>query len=237
MATSSPCRVGSSSAAHSSRVGCAGRASIDSDAIGTSRASDFKKARAGFGFSTTKRRNLRATASVPSGSTRSGAMIPRRFGSRYKRPDISAEGIDADTMQHVGQPNERQADERRRIVAFDGSEECDPERLDLHRTGAVERSLAREIGVDLRSSQRAERAAYVHRGALACAAARVEQCDTRVEHHRLARKTRQELARAFLRAGLADELAFQIRYLIRADDERVGELPGNALRLGVGEPQ
>ena len=63
--------------------------------------------------------------------------------------------------QHAGQPDERQADQRGRIVAVDALEQRDAERFGADAAGAIVGSLAPQIGVDLGGGQEPERAADV----------------------------------------------------------------------------
>lgn len=51
--------------------------------------------------------------------------------------------------QGRGDPDERQADERCRVLGFDPFEECNAKRLDLEAAGAIERALTLHVASDL----------------------------------------------------------------------------------------
>ena len=103
----------------------------------------------------------RATSTVRCGSTLAGGARPSRLGTRYSRPTgvmvlrASAserrpsrhrrrdDHVDALGAQQVDQRDQRQADQRRRVVALDPLEQRDAERFRPHAAGAVVRLLAR----------------------------------------------------------------------------------------------
>src|SRR6266511_2974023 len=178
--------------------------------IGRMGTSDFRNARAGFAFSTTKCESARATSIVRAGSTCSGGTAPSRFGTRYSRPlaaIASARHAHARVAQHRSEPDQRQTDERGRVIAFDAFEQCDAERLRLDRSRAVVRPLAAQIRFDLVGGELAERAAHVDQRQPAVAGRGVEQRDAGMEDDRAARQPRQLRNGAFVITGLSNRLA------------------------------
>src|SRR5206468_757077 len=78
-------------------------------------------------------------------------------------------------LEQVGEADQRQADQRRRIIAGDPGEQDDAEPFGLDRPCAVERLLAIEIRFQGRVVEVAKRARHVDQRIAAKAGARVEQ--------------------------------------------------------------
>ena len=80
------------------------------------------------------------------------AATARRRGCRSSW----REHVEPGRAQQSRGGDQRQADQRARVVAADAVEQHDAQRFRADRPGAVERRLAREVGVDLAAGQRTE---------------------------------------------------------------------------------
>ena len=154
-------RSGASSAARwpARRRGAAARG-CRASAIGCGGSSDLRNARAGFGVSTTQCASAARDVDRARGQ-HVGRRRRRRAGWERGRAcracgrraqavgDAASEHVDAFVAQQPRQRDQRQADQRGRIVAFDALEQRDAERFRLDGAGAVVRLLAVEVGVDL----------------------------------------------------------------------------------------
>ena len=119
------------------RVGSSGSGRMSSAAIGCGGSSDFRNARAGFGVSTTQWRSVRAMAIVRAGRTSAGGDRAEQVGNEVERAAHQREAgrrssdVDAFGAQQARERDQRQADERGRIVACDALEQHDAERFGL----------------------------------------------------------------------------------------------------------
>src|SRR5579864_566309 len=82
--------------------------------------------------------------------------MPWRGAASRARPGAPLGKAVAGAAQRPGQPDERQADERRGVAALDVLEQRDAERLGLEAPGAIERLLARHVALDLLGTEGAE---------------------------------------------------------------------------------
>jgi hypothetical protein len=82
--------------------------------------------------------------------------------------------------------DERQADQRRRVVAFDALEERNAERLGANAAGAVIRALASQVHVDLGGGEEPEGASHVDERCLALPRRGIQQAEPGVKDDRLA---------------------------------------------------
>src|SRR5579863_4852206 len=159
--------------------------------------------------------------------------------SRSSRPRHAARlrQLKARGAQRAREPDERQADEGRRILALDAVEESDTQGLGLEAAGAIERPLARDVTIDLTRRQRPED----HGGgvdvsqmlARACA----EQHAGGVEMRGVAGEARELRAAAWAIARLVEKLTATVRHLVAADHERLRLAGAHGLRLGGREAQ
>ena len=235
MSSSPRCAVDNRTLQASRVAGC-GRMSMAIAAIGTSSARDFRKARAGLAFSTTKRRRRRAR--------RDGSRRKHRFGWRPRRED-SGRGRSCRTwrgrsrrrtrnargLQHVGERGSAAGRSGRWDRRSPCAEEHDPQRLDLDAAGAVVGPLAPQVVVD-RLGVRTRNVLRTSTRPPGSARRRVEERDAGMEDDRPAGETLAACAIAASPTRLAHGAAVAIGDLVGADDEGVGMVGGDARGLG-----
>ena len=135
-----------------------------------------------------------------------------------------------------GQPDQRQADERGRVVRVHLVEQRNAERFDLEAAGAVVRLVARHVATDLLVAEATE----VHRRDVEVpfvrAAVREHDVHGGVEHDAMSAQRFQLRDRAVARAGLAEHVPPAHGELVGADHEAVGVPPGDDFGLGARQP-
>ena len=135
--------------------------------------------------------------------------------------------------QHVGDPDERQADDGGRIDALHACEQGDAESFAFEAAGAIERGLRRDVSLDLRSQKLAEHAARVVHVLRPQARLDADDGDRRVKGHGVTGEAAElgDLCRGV--TGFAERLIAEGANLIRADHECAGFAFGD--RAGFGE--
>lgn len=165
---------------------------------------------------------------MSSPSKKSGAQGLRVAGLRHG---------EARGAQRAREPDERQADERRRVLTFDAFEERDPRAFRLEASGTLERALTGDVAFDLVSGERA----YEHRCRVHMSEAYpgvYSQHGARgVEARGATAQERQLCAAARRIARLVQQLLPAGCNLIAADDYGIGVLARNRLRFFVCQPQ
>jgi hypothetical protein len=137
--------------------------------------------------------------------------------------------------QQAGGADQRQANQRRGIVADDGVQQGNTQPLAFGRASAVVRLLGAQVTLDLGIAQIAK--AHLHGG-------RVDLLETAglahhgqggLKDHRLPAHALQLRRGAFVRAGLAQWLAVQVGHLVGADHQRLGVARCHVACLGQGQ--
>src|SRR4051812_15762402 len=90
----------------------------------------FRKARADFSLSAMKRRSDNTRVRTGPGMTASGATSPSVFGTRYSVPRGS-DDIESVLVEQPDERDQRQADERGGVVAFDALDQRDAQSFDF----------------------------------------------------------------------------------------------------------
>ena len=115
-----------------------------------------------FAFSTTKRVERADALEHGGGNDAPRAARPRRATRAGGRGGpLPSRHVEAFGAQHRRERDQRQAHERRRIVAAQAREQADAQALALGAAGAVERVLALEVAIDLGVASRRRKATSV----------------------------------------------------------------------------
>ena len=135
------------------------RASASGCASGTTASTRFRKARVVFAFSATQCVSRAAVRMTDAGSTSrtsgASAAMPKSsvLGTRMSEPRGAfigaAPGVDAGRAQQRAGADQRQADQRGRVVGVDRVEQRDAQRFALGAAGAVVGLLGAQVVLDL----------------------------------------------------------------------------------------
>ena len=226
-----PAALGAAAAARRCRSACSGCAS------GTTRVDPLQEgARAACAFSATQCSSRAAMRITPSGSTSSCRSVRAR--RRCRSPARSAPGSSVPRAwpaacharsgskpgraQQLAGADQRQADQRGRVVGLDRLEQRDAQRLALGAAGAVVGLLGAQVVLDLGVAQVAE----AHRAPAPAPRRRSRWPRSTTATAVWNTTLRPRIARsccdgALVRAGLADRLAVQIGHLVGADHHGV----------------
>src|SRR5690606_18323102 len=152
------------------------------------------------------------------------------------RRSIGRERIEAEGPKGRRNPDQRQADQSRRVAAPDRGKEDDAEPFGPEAAGAVVRLLEPEVAVERVAVEAGEiDLSHVH-GPVCRAVAAVDDGGGGVEHDGAAAAGEQLLERSAVISGLAQDPAAERRDLIGADHERRRPARGG-LGLRGGEPR
>src|SRR4051812_44780890 len=132
----------------------------------------------------------------------------------------------AGALQHADERDQRQADERSRIVGFHALDKRDAQTLGFGAARAVVRLLLAEIAFDHRVAERLEPHFAGDHAGLALSDRSVEQRDGGVEVRCLAAQRAQLADGGRMVSWLAEARRLTRGDLVRADDESVAESAG-----------
>ena len=146
-----------------------------------------------------------------------------------------AEHVEPELAEHRDQRDQRQADERGRIVAVEPLDERDTETVDLRAARAIVGPVGAEVGLDRRLRERAELDVAGHEARALLAARATLDRDGRQEGDAPAAHRTQLRDRVLVRLRFRQRPPVEHRDLVAADDDRVGMAHGDRVRLLLGE--
>ena len=140
-------------------------------------------------------------------------------------------------MQHIDQCNQRQADERGRVIALHGCHERNPQSFRFGTSGAIKGIFAVKIVFDFLVREFAKSHRCGNYPALNSICRCVQERNCTVEYKCLSAHLLELLEGAFPCARFTNGNAILIRDLVRSDHQRVLKFFLETLRLGNCQPQ
>ena len=148
------------------------------------------------------------------------------------------QGVEPGLPEHPAQPDQGQAQQCRGIRRFDGFEESDPESLGLEAAGTAIGALDVHVALHPRPFEVQKTHARRVDALEATARGPVQDHAGSVKGNRLARAVQELADSGAAVARLPEQSPVGRSRLVRADDDRIGDIggPANPVDLGAGEP-